>query len=444
MRARWIGLLAAALAPSRALGAPGEHVQLGELDVIPSVAAGVTYHSNVYLADGVTEDAIGAPALQLQPGIAFALDKPDVQLDAAVSYRLRKYVDLVQDDVRVDNLDGFNEVDSSLRLRAFRTSAVGLSVDDTFTSRNYPTGGAENEGNANSVTTSNDLLGGLIFRGGTAVEVETLAALRIDDYRIPGVGQYNNAVSRGPVLNGKWRVSPKTALVSHNAVTWAGWGDNLVRAVGPEFEGGDYGEYVGKPDSLAWYTIWGVEGKPTGKIWVQAQVGYGEAYQDEATVVAEAAGVDPSEIDGSGAGEGYAQDLTGFPKGLIVRTLVTWEPLSHQALSLGYNKDFRDTLFTNYVSFHYGFLRYKGGLAGRLGLGVELGLWRDAFHGEMSRVDLNLQATVELTYKVTSFVEIHLVGGWRQRSCGEVDCASQFYTTQYDDLRGELGVTVAY
>lgn len=444
-----------ALASSDAVARPGDHIRAGDVVLTPSVDVGANVHSNIYLADGSDNSpAIAAPAVLVQPRLKLVLSRKDFEFDWEVGYHLKKFIDTQPDDAfRVTNLDRYNEVDSTLDLVALQRSFIGLKLGDVFSVSNYPAELATSQNNANVIVTSNDLKGGFTVRPGSALDIDLLGQFGVDNYNIPGALQedstdftFNNRASYGPMLNANWRFLPKTTIISDNSVVWYKWKDNLIPALGPEVEAASYGNYIGKPDGMAWRSQWGVKGQFTQKLSAQAEVGFGQAYYDEATVIEQAGSLsgNSAELDTSLGGETFSRDLTAFSEGFLVNAQLAYAPIRNHTVTLGYRKDFQDAVFTNYVVYNYGFLRYNGLYASRLGVGGEFGLRLDSYHGEVYRNDLNLTARLDLGFKFTEYLNARLSGGWAQRSCGDANCAGTFYASQYDDFYGEFGVNVAY
>lgn len=454
-RLRVIAAVALALLSPAARAGAGDHIRSGQFVFTPSVSIAANYHSNVYLSDGSSgSPEVGAPAVIVQPRLKLSLPKDDLALDWEFGYHLKKFIEIAPGDAyEVQNLDRFNEVDSTLDFVALQRSFLGVRFGDVFSISNYPAELATSDADANVIVTSNDARGGLVLRPGSALDVELLGQLGLDNYNVPGVLQensttfnYNDRVSYGPMLNANWRFLPKTTFISENSLIWADWKHNLIASIGPETAGADYGNYIGKPDALAWRTLWGVKGQFTSKIAAQVEVGFGQAYYDEQTVLDQAGSIsdNSSEIDLSLGTENFDKDLTSFKDGFLVNVQVAYAPAKTQAVTLGYRKDFQDAVFTNYVAYNYMFLRYGGTFAKRFGVGAEVGLRYDGYHGEVHRTDLNTTVKGELGYKFTNFLGTRLSGGWTQRSCGDKDCGSVFYATQYDDIWGELALTATY
>lgn len=438
--------LAALLLAGSAHAAPGEHVRLGHAVLTPELSVDVGFDSNVYLSDGVESAPVAAPGLILEPRLTLGLDKQAARLDLDIGYRLKKLLDLDPgDDAQVRRLDRFNEVDAGLDLRVFPKGAVGVTVTDAFAIKNQPTEVANGTTGANLVTTSNDATAGVTLRG-DALEVDVLGGLGVDLYQVPEAAEsaaptYNNRASFGPSAALRWKLLPKSSLVGRGSATLYRWRSNLVEAVGPETEGGDYGAYLGKPDSVAWRALLGLEAQLTRKIRAKLTGGFGQAYYDEATVLADpnTSLADPAELE-QPAGEGYTRDLLLPPEGLLADATISWAPTKSQLVSIAYRKDFEDAVFTNYIAYNYGYLEYAGLFADRVGVAVQAGVRAEALRGEVHRDDLALRAKGDVSYLLSKAARIHVAAQWTRRSNAD----PRYATTQYTDVQAEAGVTVTW
>ncbi len=436
-----------------AMAAPGDHVRVGDATITPSVMTGLEYHTNVYLEDGYRDPVVGAPSWVLSPRIKIDLDRPDWKFEAGGGYALKVFIDVApKDGINVPNLNQYTNFDANIGLNVLTRSLVGLRLEDRLEVKNSPAETQTAEGNANIVTTSNDTTGGIVVRPGSALEIGVLGRLGVDNYNVPYAllegttdPNLNNRLNYGPVLDARWRFLPKTSLTSLSSVTWNRWDTHLVSALGP-VSGVDYGEFLGKPDSVIWKSLWGVRGQVTPKIAIQLAAGYGQAYYDEQSVLDEAGSLDPSstELDLVGT-ENFGTDLTSASQGLLANAQVSWAPVAGQNLIVGYQKDFQDAFFTNYVLYNYGFFRYEGTFATRFGVSGELTYRLDGFHGEVARHDSNVTAKAAVSYVLTDYLTTALAGGWVERACADAACqGDQFYYSQYDDFWVQLGMTFTY
>lgn len=453
-----IGVIALSGGLPSAYAAPGDHVRAGEWVITPSVATGFEYHSNIYLADGYDNPVVGAPSWEFDPRIEAALDQPDNHVELGAGYHLKKFIDFKPGDfANVQNLDRFTDADASLGLDLLKRGLVGVRVDDRFSVQNWPSELATSDVSANIVVTSNDLTGGLVVRPGSALEIVPSGMLGVDNYNVPfdlleayqDNPNLNNRFSYGPALKASWRFLPRTSLLVQGSVTWNRWNDNLVAAVGPDSDLGVYGEYIGKPDSLFWRASGGLRGQLTTKVSAELSAGFGQGFYDEETVVADSGLPGSSaEVDTTGADlneETFARDLKSFEEGLLLNAQVAWKPEKGQMLVLGYRKDFQDAFFTNYVAYNYAFVRYEGTLWEQMTANAEAAVRLDAFHGEISRKDVDVKLSVAAAWKFNEWLSATGGLGWNQRACGDANCADDtFYSSQYDDFFGTLGVKLTY
>ncbi len=443
-----VGLLLA----SEAKAAPGDHIRAGDAVITPSVMTGVEYHSNIYLADGSEQNVFGGAAWILKPELAIALEGKKVQLDFGVGWGIKKFLDFDEQVPNLYNADRFSDLNASLGVAALTNQVVGARFDDKFDIENLAGELPTATSSANIVHISNDANGGLVLHPGSALAIDVLGNFGVDRYTLPealaesGETNINNRMSYGPVVNASWQFLPKTKVIGTVSVNWTDWENNLVTAIGPEGDGSSYGAAVGKPNAMAWRTSWGVNGQFTSKLALNAQLGYGQMYYDETTVVADGSsfGDSSSELEMVGE-ETFARDLTSFSEGLLVNTAVVYSPLKNHKVTLGYRKDFQDAFFTNYVAYNYLYLRYQGLYLTRLGLSGEVTYRIDAFHGEISRDDQNLNVKVGAAYALNSALSASLALGWTERACLDPECESgTFYASQYDDFWGNVGVTFTY
>lgn len=453
-------LLPALALPAGAFAAPGDHIRVGEATITPSVKTALEYRSNTYKADGCD---VGVPADSCSPEVASAnwALQPRFQLDLngrlvivdfGAGWGLRKFIDLdANDGFFPENADRFSDFDARLSLNGLPKSKVGFKLDNKFESRGFAAEMPTAVGTtSNIVHTGNDLTGGIAYRPGSALEFTGLGLLGVDYYTVPiqlvtnDNPNYNNRVQYGPVVNGSWRFLPKTSLVSSFSYTFLRWDKNLVEALGPEAEGSDIGAYVGKPDADSWRFTTGVTGQFTPKLAASASVGFGQMMYDEQSVIDGAGSVPDSSTELNTTGdETFATD-TSIGDGLLFRAQASYAPVRGHTFMGGYQKDFQDAIFTNYVAYHYFFLRYEGSIQNRLTLSGELGYRIDNFHGEISRDDQNVNIKGGVAYKITPYLDAAAGLSWEQRACLVDDCEGVFYSTQYDNFTASLGATFTY
>ncbi len=443
------------LCVSPAWAAPGDHIRAGEATITPSVMTGLEFHSNVYLADGGTgAPEIPALAWVLKPRLKLSLDGRSAKLGFDAGYGLKKYIDLAPDDgFFPENLDRYSDFDAQLALSILPKSVVGARVDNKFESQGTPSElpTQDEVASASIVHTGNDLLAGAVVRPGSALNVEALGMLGVDSYTVPDVlvsetsGAYNDRLQYGPQVNASWKFLPKTSLISSFSYSVIDWDKNFVEAVGTEVEGGNVGEYLGKPDATGWRLTAGVTGQFTPKLAASGSVGFGQLAYDEQSVIDAAQGVPGSSAELDVAGDDtFATDSTAID-GLLFNLQVSYAPARGHTLTAGYRKDIQDIVFTNYVAYNYLFFRYEGAIQNRFGLGAEANYRIDQYHGEVARGDQNIGLRGSVSYKITSYLTTAGGVGWSRRACFDEDCNNdQYYSTQYDDVSATANVTFTY
>jgi hypothetical protein len=414
---------------------------------------GLEYHSNVYLADDTEQATVGGLAWVLNPSLSLELKGPKVQLEFGAGWGIRKFFDFQPNDgINIQNADRFTDFTSTLGINALSKNLVGVRLDNRFEVENLPSELPTSKTSSNIVHVSNDTNGGLSVRPGSALEIGLLGNVGLDRYTVPpdltenNNPNLNNRVNYGPLVNAKWRFLPKTSLLGMVSLNWTRWDDNLVYAVGPETDGIDYGEYLGKPNATAWRTQWGLRGQFTDKLAAGVELGYGQMYYDEDSVIAAGSSLPDSSVELDVTGdETFARDLTSFSEGLLVNAQVAYAPAKGQTFVAGYQKDFQDAFFTNYVAYNYLFLRYQGLFASRVGVTGEVTYRIDGYHGEVARDDQNVAIKLGGAYRFNDYLSTGLSVGWNERACLDKECENgAFYATQYDDFWGQAGITFTY
>lgn len=435
---------------------PGDHIRAGETVITPSVMTGIEVHSNLYLADGGAQSPeVSALAWVLKPAVLVDTKGRVVLFNLGADYSLKKFIDFYpEDNFHPENADQFGNISVNGALQLFPTSLIGGKLADRFENQALPAELPTQEGNAtaNVVHTGNDLTGGVVVRPGSALSFEALGQVGYDNYEVPGVlttstsSVYNNRIQYGPIVNGSWKFLPKTTMNASFSYNFLRWENHLVEAVGPDVEGSELGAYIGKPDADSWRVTAGVTGQFTQKLAASAIVGFGAMTYDEQSVIDDpfAATLAGSSNELNTTGTDTFADDTTIGDGILVNLQVSYAPLRGQTLTAGYRKDFQDAVFTNYVAYNFVFFRYEGTFQNRFGLGGELSYRLDEFHGEVARADQNLGMKLNASYQITPWLSTGAAGTWARRACSAEDCDGVFYSTQYDDFSGTLGLTFTY
>jgi hypothetical protein len=250
----------------------------------------------------------------------------------------------------------------------------------------------------------------------------------------------NSKTHLGPTVKAKWAFFPKTAFVANYSYSRLDWAENLVVAKGDNTGTDTIGDWLAVPDGTAHKAWGGILGRFTERVVLNLSGGYARFTYDEASVVDFASEVGLSGSDGevNAASVGFDADATGIPDSLLLVAELEWTPSIASQVTLGYRKDIQDSWFTNYVSYHYGFLRYQGLLASRMGLEGEFGYRLEKYVGEVTRDDQLVQVKGGLAYKANEWLQVGLKGFWVRRLSPSSPLA------EYDDFGGTLELGFDY
>jgi len=429
--------------------APGDHVQVGRAELVPSIDLGTEYRSNLYL-DEDSNNAVGGAALLVYPEIRLGMQTNELNVDLGARYGVKKYYFSTLDQnpgYDRSNLDRFNDINSHLDLGILPNAIVGVKLGEQFDVDNRPTESQWAE-KAQITHLESDTSAALAIQPGNAFFVDLGGHFAFDSYRgnagasFSGSPRLNTRTAYGPQATLNWRFFPRTAFLVDFGMDWFKWEENALNAVGGQ-GAEDLGDRIGLPDGREWRATAGVQGRISHSLVVNAVAGYGQIDYDEQSVLdraAQLAAAGARGADEMNVGEGWATDLKGLP-GLLVITKATWTPVTGQILSLGYQKDFQDSWFTNYVAYHYGFARYNGLVASRWGVSLEGGLRYESYVGELSRNDMFIRTQGGLAYNATEWMDLSANVGWKRRVSADVPPVA---TIEFDDVAASFLITLRY
>jgi hypothetical protein len=447
---RWtlrVGLLGLgtglSLAPNPAQAAAGDHIRLGEAEVIPTLFLGMEWQSNPYYAEEVEliptdgEDEYGALALVTWPEVTVKLDGPDLALDLSAAWKPRIYLTESR-----RNLTRLGEGAFALNLDILPRSTIGFKLGEDFrVSTRAMDAEYATEAFARRLTSITSAM--VSVRPGAALSIDLGGHFGFDDYDVPpqaNVEQnanYNSKISGGPSLDVQWAFFPKTAIVVQGGANFFNWANNFVNAEGGNFSTDYYGDRLAIPDGWGWRAQAGLIGRFTERIVVNALVGYGQLKYNEDSVT-EAAGGHPEAANP--AAVGFDQDLGGI-EGLLLTAEVSATPLLGHKLTAGYRKSFEDSWFTNYVHYHYVFGRYEAVLGSRLGATIEAGYRREQYRGEVDRNDDFVRAGADLSYNASEWLDVDIGTQWVRRASADANAQAEI---EYDNLVFSIGITGVY
>ncbi len=428
-------LVAGALAlASPAVAAPGDHIQAGPAEIIPSVRVGFEVWTNSYLSPW--EDLGGAPyklgaVFLLEPALKINVDHSKVRFQFDGRYPLRKFM---QQDLGQD-LDRFSDVDLGFRLDILPEGTVGVYLADRLQIRNQASDQARFEGSL-ITRLQNDLEAGVPFRFGPGMSLTPYIRYTFQNTRLPGpTGKvpFNNRNTPEPGLNFHWRFFPNTMFVIEGLANFHRRENHFVES------NGSAGSFLGLPDADFVKVRTGLRGRITRHLILTATLGYGYGNYKEATVDDEAGG--NAEAGATGQ-DSYAKDVTGVDA--LLATVQFGFDIGHserktfgQMVTLRFLKDFDDSFFTNYV--HYYDTRVGlDSLWGRyLRSSIGGGIRFEEYKGEIERNDTFWTADARLDIVPARYMVIGVGVQYAQRFSGD-------QSVSYDNIVGSVDATFTY
>jgi len=424
-------MLAAVLAIPAAYAEPGDHIRVGEAELIPSVSLGLDWNSNVYRTAGSLgnePDPTPGANLTVGPKLELGLNGPDAILKTSGSWGIRKFFVPEQ-----TNLDNFSEADVRFSLDLLPNAVVGFKTNDSFKRSITPSETPEAEDSLLRRTRA-ELGGALAIHPGDALALDVGGFYQFNDYNLPSSAidaDLNRKNTFGPRLNLKWTFFPKTALVSDFELAINRWENNIIDAT-TDAQGtqADLGAALAMPDSTLWKARAGLVGRFTQRLVLNLVAGYGGGIYDADSVTSDPAASET--VDDSGTTYGDELDTSAFDvnvtglDGLLIATGIEWVPRPAHTMTLGYTKDFSDSWFTNYIAYHYAYARYKTLVASRVGLYLEGGYRNEGYVGEVTRTDHFLKAKTGASYNATGWMDAGLDFGWTRRVNADGNAAIDF------------------
>jgi hypothetical protein len=429
-----IGLCSSASAQAGA----GDHVRAGGAEFTPSVSFLTEWRSNVYLVEATAQSGLN---IQVVPKIGLKLSGTGMDLALDGQYRARYYT-----SSKLKNLNDFSEADVKLDIDIGKTSIIGFKIDDGFSIKTQATE-ASYAKRALTTILQNDTTGAITIRPGGALSVDLGGRFSYQNIFTPTEASLANANANlnskthlGPSARMKWTFFPKTAFVANYAYSIFDWSQNLVVAKGDNTGTDTIGDWLAIPDGTSHRAWGGLLGRFTDRLVLNLTGGYARFVYDEASVVnyASKVGLDAGNAEVDTGSVGFGADATGLPDSLLIVVELEWSPSIASMFTAGYRKDINDSWFTNYVAYHYGFLRYKGLLGSRLGIEGEFGMRSEKYVGEVNRTDQLLRTEAGVAYKASRFMQVGINGYWIRR------LSAGFPLAEYDDLGGTVELSFNY
>ncbi len=417
--------LAVLFSASAAHADPGQHFVVGSTTISPGVAAGVEYSTNPYHAVA-TVPGSDAVDLTVAPKLDLKLQRDDLQLTLGGDYTLKKYFGA---DVP---LDQYNAFDARAGLDALTKSVVGLHLSEDAGLQNSPLDLATS---AYPFTTETSSIsdGALAVRPGYSLQILAGGEFGINDYAtadlssLHGWSHYNTRDSYGPTGNVEWRFLPRTAVVLDFSYLHSHY---LTQSVAISALSTTPTTF---PDANTMKIDGGLRGRVTNRLVVTLMAGYGS------DVFVDTTGDAAASIDLGRSSTGGTPTVGEALQHLLFDGSLRYNLTPTTALTLGVAKNFRDSYFTNYVSFLKGYGSLDAKFGDHIGVLGEFDASAEQFRGDETRDDVVLSATGDLDYYIRQWVWLDLGGTWAQRA------SDQSHTNvQFDEFTGHLKVVLQY
>jgi len=451
----WFLVPVAVLVPvgRQALAQPGDHIRFGNTEVRPAVVVGTEYNTNVYLAE---KDPVAGVNIGASPSATLKTKSDKFVLGVGGAYYVKKFL-----DPNLANLDRFNNVSLDADASVLPGSRVGADFAENFYIASRPTEATSAE-DALVTKINNDFKGLVSIHPGSALLVRVGGGFYVQDFRTPAEAsvdldpRLNTRVAFGPVLNANWKFFPRTSVVFQSSMETYNWGNNLVD-ISEEISGIEspnliYGSYLAVPDGWDWRLTTGLSGRITQKVSVESLVGFGQqivsvdSVSEYATTLG---GVDPAELNATATG--YGKNCTGAD-GVLASVKVKYETNPKDAkssaktgdrnhmFSVGYEKDFSESFFTNYIASSHVYTRYDGAFSQAFGATAVFGYRYEDYEGEITRQDHFFRLRGDLNYNVTKWSRISAGARWDQRASAD----KIHPDIEYDNVLVHGEVTFAY
>ncbi|MCB9686770.1 MAG: hypothetical protein H6738_13400 [Alphaproteobacteria bacterium] len=405
------------------------------MTVIPSIALGLQYHTNIYRSEVVSTPAAD---LNVTPGVSATAAGDDHEFSANGEWTLQKYFFVGDNGLnttltsgqRLSNLDRIDQFHVGAGADLFKLNKVGLRLSDDLTQRNW----VIDSPSANVPYTSqlrNAFSMGLRANPGPALELVPGFGWTYDLYRKPDFStetvddtrRLNGRNTFGPKLDAKWAFLPRTALVAHLTYEHNDWNNNTIQSVA----GGEVGSQLDIPNSDFVRGLAGIDGRFTEKLFLQAMLGYGVGI------------FSPGSVDSPEDLDTISVNIGGLD-GLLVKAQVKYqltpktEATQGSAVSVGYVKDFRSSFFTNYVAMNQVFAQFKGQFD-QFEPSLRYELRFEDYEGEVSRNDIVNRLVGGVAWNAADYASVSGNLSWQQR-------ASSLDNVEYDAVG--LGIVAKF
>lgn len=414
--ARSLGVVFALVGASAASAAPGDHIKAGDALITPQIDLGVEYRTNAYQVSD-PNFTIPVTNLRVAPGLSISANTPQTEFRLNGISELRyvvstngRYGEVDGQDIRV-NLDRFNDFNVSSGLRLMKGAPLSFNLSENIGLRNNPAQAANAVGSGSAYHSQlrNDLRGAAVLRAGPGVDATLTGMWAWDNFLVAGNSAngyrgFNRRHTVGPVLEGKWTFFPRTALVGDIGYYRHIWAQNIIDTPqGPNYAGEDLGETLVLADSHFVKARVGLRGRITPKLVLIGTVGYGDAWYF----------ADTASLTGAD-GDSWEANPTAL-QGLLSTVQAKYELAPGNRVTAGYQKDFEDSWFTNYMAYNSLYVTLENRFGPRFGTNLSFDTRFESYQGEVSRNDVLVRAKGDLSYSIMDFASVSTGVWWTRR-----------------------------
>lgn len=323
-------------------------VQTREFVLLPTLGLSYGYDSNLFYAnDDTFETPVAVQGLWVSPAVVVK-NRNTKNIKAVFDGKLDvNYYVSDRNAVKEQNSIGGHV---GLETTFFEKSAVALTLRERY-KRVLDRRDFESEKNFNRHM--NRIGAGVLFRpGGKALTFKLDYDFAADLFSDTD-GDWGDAVFHDVRFKGTWKFFPYTALVTD--VNWQ------IR----KYLADGYGNYGELTDSMPLKARIGVNGFVTKKLSVMAMVGYGNSFHDERPATPESVKDEAKSSTGASDSQLPTTDNESF-NSVIGEARVSMKFTKATILQLGYQRDFNDSSFSNYVTFHKVYTNFQQRIAKRV------------------------------------------------------------------------------
>ncbi|MBT3221055.1 MAG: hypothetical protein HN348_18385 [Proteobacteria bacterium] len=395
---------------------PGDHIRVGDAVIAPRIALGFEYRTN---PAQMASDVIGGPDMTISPSLDISAEGPELAFGFGGKWAMRKFF-----GPKLTSLDRYSDFTINGDFDVFRKRVVGFKIRENCALLGDPNedllyGNPALEVNQPAYHTRfrNQMGGALVLRAGPTLEFDLGASWAFDDYSTASnnttasedakvkLESLNRRHTYGPEITALWTFFPRSALVLDGEYLFNSWADNSIDTSGNSSE--SLGDSLEIPNSQHFKIMTGLRGRLTERMVVILMLGYGTGnYGDKSLNVS---GVD----------------------GLLTTLQLRYDLGASHKLSVGYQKGFLDSFFTNYVSYNYIHAGLESRYGTRFGSNIKILTRFEGYEGQVERNDILLQAQGDFSVDLADWATLSTGVWWIERG-------SNTSSVEYDDVNIHL------